>query len=250
MKPILRFKHCIWVMRMDELLSIRDLNVYYGSSHALQGVDLSIEGGIHAVIGRNGMGKTTLCNAIMGLLPVASGIVKFQDRSIVGLLPHRIARAGIGFTPQGRRLWASLSVDEHLRLCAKRGRAWSVERIYNTFPRLAERKNNGGAQLSGGEQQMLALSRALLQDPKLLVLDEPTEGLAPVIVDHVKEVLASIAAEDGVSILLVEQNISVATEISQSISVMVNGQITSVLSASELSNNVALQQQLMGVGRL
>lgn len=234
---------------MAELLTIRDLNVFYGASHVLQGVDLTIDSGIHAVIGRNGMGKTTLCNAIMGLLPVASGQIQLLGRSITGLQPHRIARAGIGFTPQGRKLWASLTVDEHLRLCSRRGRKWSAARIYTTFPRLAERKNNGGAQLSGGEQQMLAISRALLQDPKLLVLDEPTEGLAPVVVDLVKSVLTQVAEQDAVTILLVEQNISVATDIAQTVSVMVNGQVTRVLSASALKGNLGLQQKLMGVGR-
>lgn len=233
----------------DPVLHVSDLNVHYGASHALQGVDLEISGGIHAILGRNGMGKTTLCNAIMGMLPATSGTVKLNGQECLGQPSNKIARAGIGYTPQGRRLWPSLSVDEHLRLLARKGRKWSVERVYETFPRLAERRGNGGAQLSGGEQQMLAISRALLLDPVLLVLDEPTEGLAPVIVDHVCEVLSAIARDDNVTILLVEQNIRVATGISQDVSIMVNGKISTVMPSSKLSGDKALQQSLMGVGR-
>jgi ABC-type branched-subunit amino acid transport system ATPase component len=164
-------------------LEVKGLDVYYGHSHALQGVDLTLESGVSAVVGRNGMGKTTLCKAIMGLVPVSGGSVRLGGADITGWSPARIARAGVGYVPQGRRLWRSLSVDEHLRLAAgiRRG-PWTVERIYQTFPRLAERKGHGGGQLSGGEQQMLAIARALLTNPHLLVMDEPTEGLAPVIV--------------------------------------------------------------------
>lgn len=233
----------------NPVLHVSDLNVHYGASHALQGVNLDIQGGIHAILGRNGMGKTTLCNAILGLLPATSGCVELRGKSCLGLSPHKIARSGIGYTPQGRRLWSSLSVDEHLRLMARRGAKWSVERVYEIFPRLAQRRNNGGAQLSGGEQQMLAISRALLLDPDLLVLDEPTEGLAPVIVDHVCDVLSGIAKDDGVTILLVEQNIAVATGISEDVSIMVNGRISSVMPSAKLMGDKALQQQLMGVGR-
>ncbi len=233
----------------DPVLRVHDLNVHYGASHALQGVNLEISGGIHAILGRNGMGKTTLCNTILGLLPATSGAVQLHGKECLGLASHKIARAGIGYTPQGRRLWPSLSVDEHLRLLARRGRKWGVARIYETFPRLAERRNNGGAQLSGGEQQMLAISRALLLDPTLLVLDEPTEGLAPVIVDHVCDVLSGIARDDDVTILLVEQNIAVVTEIARDVSVMVNGKITTVMPSSKLLGDKALQQSLMGVGR-
>ncbi|MDP2083815.1 MAG: ATP-binding cassette domain-containing protein, partial [Gemmobacter sp.] len=154
-------------------LEVRALNVFYGASHALQGVDLRLGSGVLSVVGRNGMGKTTLCKAIMGLVPAASGTILFRGQPIVGRNPAEIARMGIGYVPQGRRLWRSLTVDEHLRMVAGRPGPWSIERIYSTFPRLAERKSNGGGQLSGGEQQMLAISRALLQNPKLLVMDEP-----------------------------------------------------------------------------
>jgi len=230
------------------VLQVRGLHVYYGQSHALQGVDLTLERGVHAVVGRNGMGKTTLCNAIMGLVPVRRGSIRFRGEEIAGLPPYRIAARGVGYTPQGRRLWPSLSVEEHLRL-AESGGAWTIDRIYETFPRLAERRRNGAGQLSGGEQQMLAISRALLQDPELLVLDEPTEGLAPVIVDQLESLLSNLAAESEVAILLIEQNISVATAVADDVAIMVNGRIGRVMNASELAGDRALQERLLGVGR-
>jgi len=230
-------------------LSIRDLQVYYGASHALQGVDLTLETGVHAVVGRNGMGKTTLCNAIMGLVPVRSGSIRVAEQEVNGLAPHQISKLGVGYTPQGRRLWQSLSVDEHLRLCEVKNGSWSIERIYETFPRLAERRHNGGGQLSGGEQQMLAISRALLHDPRLLILDEPTEGLAPVIVAQVEELLHKLADTADVAILLIEQNIGVATRVADDISIMVNGVITTQMDAAELGKDRELQQRLLGVGR-
>ena len=231
------------------LLRVRDLHVYYDASHALQGVDLSVTQGVHAVVGRNGMGKTTLCNTIMGLQPARRGSIRLDNVELNGLSPHRIASLGIGYTPQGRRLWPSLTVDEHLRLGTVKGGSWTLERIYDTFPRLAERRYNGAAQLSGGEQQMLAISRALLQDPRLLVLDEPTEGLAPVIVNQVETMLATLATDHDVGILLVEQNIGVATAIADDVAIMVNGHVTAVIPASQLSTDRQLQQRLLGVGR-
>ena len=230
-------------------LQIRDLHVHYDQSHALQGVDLTLDEGVHAVVGRNGMGKTTLCNAIMGLLPVRRGSIRFEGADITGLAPYRVAARGIAYTPQGRRLWPSLTVDEHLRLAGRGGGSWTVERVYEVFPRLAERRRNGGGQLSGGEQQMLAISRALLQDPRLLVLDEPTEGLAPLIVAQLEELLSSLAAEGDVAILLIEQNIGVATAIADDVAIMVNGRISRVIPAGDLAQDRALQQRLLGVGR-
>src|SRR3984885_11675704 len=172
------------------VLQVQDLQVYYGESHALQGVSLTLERGVLSVVGRNGMGKTTLCNTIVGLMRARSGSVRFDGREISKLEPYEIVRAGVGFVPQGRRLWPSLSVDETLRLSERAGEAghsWTADRIYSTFPRLAQRRDNGGGQLSGGEQQMLAISRALLSNPRLLVMDEPTEGLAPMIVGQVRD---------------------------------------------------------------
>ena len=151
--------------RRRRSLEIRGLNVFYGRSHALQGVDLKLEHGVLSLVGRNGMGKTTLCKAIVGLVPAASGSIRFQGEELIGRTPAEIARLGVGYVPQGRRLWPSLTVDEHLRLAGNGGRGqWTIPRIYETFPRLAERRSNRGNQLSGGEQQMLAdLARAVAQ---------------------------------------------------------------------------------------
>ncbi len=231
------------------VLKVEGLSVRYGASQALQGVNFTCAPGIHAIVGRNGMGKSTLCQAIMGLIPTHAGSVSFKGQRITGLPPHRIARLGIGYTPQGRRLWPSLTVDEHLNLCAMPNSTWSIARVYETFPRLAERRGNGGAQLSGGEQQMLAIARALIRDPSVLVLDEPTEGLAPAIVDHVVSVLATLSEKENVAILLVEQNLGVALSLADDVSVMMNGEIERTIASKDLRADRDLQQQLLGVGR-
>src|SRR5262245_13198253 len=229
------------------MLAISNLDVFYGRAHALQSVSLKFERGVLAVVGRNGMGKTTLCNAITGLVR-AAGSIKLDGEEILGLAPNVITGKGIGYVPQGRRVWPSLSVDEHLRLASKNARGkWTVARIYATFPRLAERKRNGGAELSGGEQQMLAISRALLFNPKLLVMDEPTEGLAPVNVQQVAATLKTLAAEGEISVLLIEQNLGVAIDVADTIDVMVNGRIARSMPASELAADRELQQRLLGV---
>ena len=191
------------------------------------------------------MGKTTLCNAVTGLVR-ASGSVKLAGEEILGLAPNVITSKGVGYVPQGRRVWPSLSVDEHLRLARRRG-PWTVERVYQMFPRLAERKRNGGAELSGGEQQMLAISRALLSNPKLLVMDEPTEGLAPIIVQQVEAMLKALAAEGEISVLLIEQNLGVAIDVADTVDVMVNGRIARSMGAAELAADRELQQRLLGV---
>ena len=237
---------------MKPILQVQNLQVYYGESHALQGVSLTLERGVLSVVGRNGMGKTTLCNTIVGLMRARSGSVRFDGRDISQWEPHEIVRAGVGFVPQGRRLWPSLSVDETLRLSERTGAAghsWTVDRVYSTFPRLAERRGNGGGQLSGGEQQMLAISRALLSNPRLLVMDEPTEGLAPVIVRQVRDLLLRLSSEEDLSVLVVEQNIGVATSVSDSVAIMVNGRINRIMDAGELARDRDLQQRLLGVGR-
>jgi uncharacterized protein (UPF0261 family)/ABC-type branched-subunit amino acid transport system ATPase component len=226
------------------ILVIEGLDVYYGRAHALQGVSLSIEHGVFGIVGRNGMGKTTLCNAITGLVP-ATGSVKLHGEELLGLAPNQITRRGIAYVPQGRRVWPSLTVDETLRLVAPNKR--DVDRVYTMFPRLAERKSNGGAQLSGGEQQMLAIGRALLLQPKLLVMDEPTEGLAPVIVEQVAQALRELAAEGEIAVLLIEQNLGVAIEVADRIGVMVNGRIAQELPAAELAADRELQERLLGV---
>ena len=232
------------------VLEIKGLNVFYGRSHALQGVDLTLRHGALALVGRNGMGKTTLCNAIMGLVRPSSGSIRFAGEELVGRAPADIARLGIGYVPQGRRLWRSLTVDEHLRLVAgERRGAWTIQRIYDTFPRLAERKSNAGSQLSGGEQQMLAISRALLLNPRLLVMDEPTEGLAPVIVAQVDDILVRLAEDGEIAVLVIEQNIGVATAVAETVAIMVNGRINRLIDSRELAADRDLQERLLGVGR-
>ena len=226
------------------VLVVEGLDVYYGRAHALQSVNLSLEHGVLGIVGRNGMGKTTLCNAITGLVP-ARGSVKLFGEEILGRTPNQVTKRGIAYVPQGRRVWPSLSVDETLRLVARHKR--EVARIYTMFPRLAERRNNGGAQLSGGEQQMLAIGRALLLEPKLLVMDEPTEGLAPVIVEQVAQALRALAAEGDIAVLLIEQNLGVAMSLADRIGVMVNGRIAQEMPTAQLAGDRELQERLLGV---
>jgi uncharacterized protein (UPF0261 family)/ABC-type branched-subunit amino acid transport system ATPase component len=232
------------------LLEIKGLNVYYGRSHALQGVDLKLEHGVLSLVGRNGMGKTTLCNAIVGLTPAASGSIRFQGEELVGRTPAEIARLGLAYVPQGRRLWPSLTVDEHLRLAGGNGKSqWTIPRVYEAFPRLAERRGHRGNQLSGGEQQMLAIARAFLLNPRLLIMDEPTEGLAPVIVERVEEILLDLGDQGDIGVLVVEQNIGVATAVAENVAIMINGRINRIMEAARLAADRELQQRLLGVGQ-
>lgn len=226
------------------VLAIDSLDVFYGHAHALQSVSLTLERGVLGIVGRNGMGKTTLCNAITGMVP-ARGSIRLAGEEILGLAPNEITRRGIAYVPQGRRVWPSLSVDETLRLVASRRR--EVDRVYTMFPRLAERRGHGGAQLSGGEQQMLAIGRALLLNPKLLVMDEPTEGLAPMIVEQVAQSLRDLAAEGRIAVLLIEQNLGVAISVADRIGVMVNGRIAQQMPAAQLAADVDMQERLLGV---
>ena len=231
-----------------EILRIENLDVFYGKAHVLQQVSLALPRGVLAVVGRNGMGKTTLCRAVTGMVP-ARGSVRFNGREILGLPPNQVTHAGIAYVPQGRRVWRSLTVDETLQLSSATARKgpWTVARVYQQFPRLAERRGNGGAQLSGGEQQMLAIARALLFNPSLLVMDEPTEGLAPVIVEQVATLLRSLADEGSVSVLLIEQNLGVALEVADRVAIMVNGRIAHELPAAELAADKDLQQRMLGL---
>ena len=232
-------------------LAIRDLTVHYGQVPAIHDLALTLDHGVVAVVGRNGMGKTTLCNTVMGLIRASRGTIAAFGRDIQALPSYSIADAGIGYVPQGRRIWRSLSVDEHLRLAYRSGAnaVWTIDRIYDTFPKLHERRSSSGSELSGGEQQMLAISRALLGNPRLLVMDEPTEGLAPIIVDQLTSILKRLAASGELSILLIEQNLGVATEASNRIAIMINGRIAREISSTELKSDVALQHRLLGVGR-
>ncbi|MBV9532289.1 MAG: ABC transporter permease, partial [Bradyrhizobium sp.] len=212
---------------------------------------MTIERGVLAVVGRNGMGKSTLCNVVAGLKSARSGSISIRGRETSRLEPHVIHHLGVGYVPQGRRVWPSLSVDEHLRLVATGGAEapWTVDRVYQVFPRLYERRGSGGTQLSGGEQQMLAIGRALLGNPHLLIMDEPTEGLAPVIVEQVEDMLVQLAHEGSMAILVVEQNIGVATAVSDQVAIMVNGRINRVMEARALAADRELQQRLLGVTR-
>ncbi|TAG36299.1 MAG: ABC transporter ATP-binding protein [Polaromonas sp.] len=228
----------------EPLLVVKGLDVFYGRAHAVQSISFGLSEGVLGIVGRNGMGKTSLCNAITGLVP-ARGSIRFAGQEILGLSPDKITRRGIAYVPQGRRMWPSLTVDETLCLVGRTRH--EVQEMYELFPRLAERKGNGSTQLSGGEQQMLAIARALLLRPRLLVMDEPTEGLAPVIVDHVVEIMHSLAADKGLAILLIEQNLGVALGVSDDIGVMVNGQIAHQMPASVLAADRDLQERLLGL---
>ena len=233
------------------LLEVSGLNVHYGPSHVLQDVSFEVRDEPVSLIGRNGMGKTTLCNAILQMPPgKTSGSIRFAGTEIVGRSSYKIAGAGIVYVPQGRRLFESLTVDEHLKMLApRRGESrWTVQRIYELFPRLAERKGNGGMQLSGGEQQMLAIGRALLTNPKLLIMDEPSEGLAPTIIETLIETFRGLAAE-GLAILCVEQNLAMATSMADRQLVMVAGQIAAETTASELAHDPEAQRRWLGVER-
>ncbi len=235
----------------SNLLEVKDLNVYYDQAHILQGVDLAVGTEPVAVIGRNGMGKTTLCQALMGLVPVAKGDISFDRTKLIGRKPYQIASLGIGYVPQGRRIFPSLSVHEHMLLAA-RGRngeskqRWTIERVYELFPPLAERRKIGTGALSGGEQQMLAIGRALLTNPRLLIMDEPSEGLSPVIVDHLLEALKRLSAE-GIGMLVVEQKLSVATALADHMLIMVKGRIALETTASALLADEDAQRRYLGV---
>ncbi|MEO9174308.1 MAG: ABC transporter ATP-binding protein [Gaiellales bacterium] len=239
--------------REGPLFTVSNLNAHYGRARALEDVSFEMTKESVAIIGRNGMGKTTLCNAIMAITPPQiSGSIRFRGEELVGKASHAIAARGVGYVPQGRRLFPSLSVDEHLRMIrparplAGDGRAWTVDGVYDMFPRLAERRKNGGAQLSGGEQQMLAIGRAMLTNPLLLIMDEPSEGLAPAIVENLIGVFRSLE-ESGLAIILIEQNLSVATAVARRQLVMVAGRIFTETTAEDLINDPAAQQRFLGV---
>jgi branched-chain amino acid transport system ATP-binding protein len=236
----------------EQLLEVQDLDAFYGRAHILQSVSFSMGAESVAIIGRNGMGKTTLCAAIMGIHPPEPrGSIRFHGEELCGRPSYRIAGAGIGYVPQGRRLFPSLSVDEHLRMIAKRSatngtRRWTTNDVYELFPRLAERKRNGGAQLSGGEQQMLAIGRALLTSPRLLIMDEPSEGLAPAIIESLTETFKQLEQE-GLAILLIEQNLGVATSIAERQLVMVAGTIAAETTAAQIAGDPDAQRRYLGV---
>jgi branched-chain amino acid transport system ATP-binding protein len=231
----------------EPLLEVEDLHGYYGSAHVLQGVSFSMGAEPVALIGRNGMGKSTLCLALVGLLGHATGSVRLNGTELLGKPAYKVAGAGIGYVPQGRRLFESLTVDEHLEIVGASANAeWTAERVYELFPRLAERRNVSGTSLSGGEQQMLAIARALVTNPRVLIMDEPSEGLAPTIIEDLVQTLQDLAAA-GMGLLVVEQNLGVATSLAERQLVMVTGQIATETTADELSNDPAAQRRYLGV---
>ncbi|HEV3407467.1 MAG TPA: ABC transporter ATP-binding protein [Gaiellaceae bacterium] len=234
----------------EPLLAVERLDAYYGSAHILQDVAFEVGAEPVAIIGRNGMGKSTLCYSLMGIIPSVRGSIRFRGQEIAGKPPYKIAGAGIGFVPQGRRLFPSLSTEEHLRMLgSSNGGRWNAAAVYELFPRLAERKRISAAQLSGGEQQMLAIGRALLKNPKLLVMDEPSEGLAPTIVEGLIETMRTLV-EEGTALLLVEQNLGMATSVAERQLVMVAGRIATETTASALMADPVAQQRYLGVTRV
>ena len=230
------------------LLSVEGLEAGYGTSRVLEGLSFSMGAEALCIVGRNGMGKSTLCKTIMGMVTPMSGAITFSGRRIDGLAPEKVARSGIAYVPQGRRLFPSLTVEEHLAMLApeSRGRRWTPAAVYELFPRLADRRRNGGAELSGGEQQMLAVGRALLLNTPLIVMDEPSEGLAPSIVDDLIDVVHQLVSE-GVAVLVVEQNLRAATAMSSRQLVMTSGRIEIELTAEELLASTELQSTYLGV---
>ena len=216
------------------MLRLEGLHAHYGASHVLQGVELALPPGrICAVLGRNGVGKTTTLRAIMGLVAPSGGRVRLGEREVTGWPPHLIARAGVGYVPEGRMIFPDLTVLENIRVAERRpARAWPLERLLDLFPALRERAGNLGMHLSGGEQQMLAIARALIGDPQVLLLDEPSQGLAPLVVRDLAEVVRRLRA-DGVTILLVEQNLRLAEAVADEIHIMVKGRVVYAASAAE-----------------
>jgi branched-chain amino acid transport system ATP-binding protein len=234
----------------EPLLVVEGLDGFYGTAHVLQGVSFSMGVEPVAVIGRNGMGKTTLCKTIVGLLGASghsNGSVRLDGVELHGKPAYRISKGGVGYVPQGRRLFTSLTVEEHLEIVgAPRNAAWTPARVYELFPRLGERKNVSGTSLSGGEQQMLAIGRALLTNPRLLIMDEPSEGLAPTIVEGLIQTIKDLAAA-GMGLLVVEQNLGVATSLADRQLVMVAGRIATETTAEALLGDPAAQRRFLGV---
>ena len=229
------------------MLRVEDVHSYYGESHILHGVSLAVgPGEAVALLGRNGVGKTTLIRSIVGFTPPREGTIRFRGEPIHALPAYRIARRGLGLVPQGRRIFSPLTVVENLLLAARGGGAWTAERVYELFPRLRERRLQGSGTLSGGEQQMLALARALMTNPRLLVLDEPSEGLAPLIVREIGRVLGRLKRE-GLSILLVEQNVPLALRVADRVYVMSKGQIVWEGRSAALDADEDVKRRFLGV---
>jgi len=233
---------------MSTFLEVEGLHAFYGKSHILHGVGLTVGAGeIVTLLGRNGAGKTTMLKSLVGLLRPRRGSVRLFGKITTGFPPYRIASLGVGYVPEGRRVFSSLTVEENLKVPLKRPGQWNVDCIYRLFPRLAERRENMGRQLSGGEQEMLAIARALLLNPRLLLLDEPSQGLAPLVVRDVFRVISDARAA-GISILLVEQNVRAALEVADRTYLIDDGRIVFEGAAAELAHNESRVRALAGVG--
>jgi len=229
------------------VLEVSGLHTYYGESHVLQGVSLTVgPGEVVAILGRNGMGKTTLMRSIIGFTPPRQGSVRFKGQDITGWASHRMTALGMALVPQGRRVFPSLSVRENLDVARRGDGRWSLERVYAVFPRLRERERNRANKLSGGEQQMLAIGRALMSNPDLLLMDEPTEGLAPLIVREVGRVMGELRGQ-GLSILLVEQNLPLALAVANRIHILSRGQIVHSSTPEELMASEDVKSRYLGV---
>ena len=231
---------------MTPALQAEGLNTFYGKSHILHGVSLIVaEGRITTLLGRNGAGKTTTLRSLVGLTPPRTGTVRIFGKETTGQPPFRIAQLGVGYVPEGRRIFPNLTVEENLLVPIERPGPWNIARVYEVFPRLLERKQNRGRQLSGGEQEMLSIARALLLNPRLLILDEPSQGLAPLIVRDVFRIIAQMRSE-GISVLLVEQNVRMSLEVADDAYVLENGEILYHGTAAELGADEERIQALAG----
>ncbi len=229
------------------LLTVADIHSYYGKSHIVQGLSFSVNRGeCFTLLGRNGAGKTTTLRSLMGLVTPAKGSIVFDGNETVGKKPYRIARMGLGYVPEERQIFSALSVEENLRIAEREGTSWPLSRIYDLFPRLGERKDNMGNELSGGEQQMLAIARALITDPALLLLDEPTEGLAPLIVDMLLKTIQLIK-EEGVTIILVEQNVNATLVVSDHYCILQQGLAVFRGTCREFREQPELKEKYLGV---
>ena len=229
------------------MLSIQDVHTYYGDSYILQGVSMELQPGqVVALLGRNGVGKTTLARSIMGLTPARSGRILFADQDITRMSAHRIARLGLGYVPQGRQVFRSLTIKEHLEVTARGQGQWSLERILDLFPNLRSRIKSLAGKLSGGEQQMLAAGRALIGNPALLLMDEPTEGLAPMMVRELGKTIASLK-EAGTSILLIEQQLAFALRYADVVFIMSKGRIVHRCTPAELTADPETKARYLGV---
>jgi branched-chain amino acid transport system ATP-binding protein len=232
------------------MIELKDVHTYYGDSYVLQGVSLTVkDGSVVALLGRNGMGKTTTIRTIIGLNPPRQGSILFNGQEIAGLAPNKIAQMGIGLVPQGRQIFSSLSVTENLTMAARtRGKkdAWTLEKVFSFFPILKDRSHNKGNLLSGGEQQMLTIARALMTNPDLLLLDEPSEGLAPIVVQDVSKIIKQLK-EAGQSILLVEQNFSMAMEVAEYAYIISKGKIVYESTSEQLVHNEEIKEKHLGV---